>query len=60
MTPEEFEQLDPVAKAAAIDKNNEEVRQWWMRCQKCGRVLHGTLKELRARICDGGCDAAAG
>jgi predicted Zn-ribbon and HTH transcriptional regulator len=51
MTPEDFEALDPAAQAAAIDKNNEEVRQWVTTCRKCGFRMIGTLRELRTMKC---------
>ena len=51
MTPEEFERLDPKAQAAVIERHNEEVRQWVIRCRKCGFKNIGTLKELRGKPC---------
>jgi hypothetical protein len=51
VTPEEFEKLDPADQAAAIEKHNDTVRMWVIRCRKCGFKNIGTLAELRGKPC---------
>lgn len=51
MTPEEFEELSSEEKTAAIEHNDEHVRQWRGTCQLCRKALTGTRAELREHKC---------
>jgi hypothetical protein len=53
MTPEEFEALPRGEQLAAIEHNDEHVRQWRAVCQLCKRPVSGTLAEIRRHECDG-------